>query len=190
MPAAVSTPQRETILSAALEVLVTRGAAGLTVRNVAEAAGCSTTGVYTYFGGKSGLVDAIFVDGFERFAEELRRGGAVTDLAGFRRMGQRYRRFALDHPTQYLVMFARAVPDHQPSDEAIEVSAASFELLVSAIAGAMPGIDDIDAFAYHVWATIHGYVMLELAGMDPHCSGDTSESYEHGLDLLVAEYRT
>ena len=45
--------------------------AALTVRNVAAAAGCSTTGVYTYFGGKDGLVDAIFVDGFEKFDAAL-----------------------------------------------------------------------------------------------------------------------
>ena len=33
------------------------------MRAVAKGAGCSTTGVYTWFGGKQGLVEAIFVDG-------------------------------------------------------------------------------------------------------------------------------
>ena len=48
-------------------VLQRDGAAALTVRNITAEAGCSTTGIYTYFGGKHGLVEAIFVEGFESF---------------------------------------------------------------------------------------------------------------------------
>ncbi|MEJ7799359.1 MAG: TetR/AcrR family transcriptional regulator, partial [Ilumatobacter sp.] len=64
----VSIPDMRTILlEAALAVLRRDGAAALTVRALTEEAGCSTTGVYTYFGGKHGIVEAIFVDGFESF---------------------------------------------------------------------------------------------------------------------------
>ena len=56
-----------TLVRAALTVLQRDGAAALTVRNITAEAGCSTTGIYTYFGGKQGLVEAIFVEGFESF---------------------------------------------------------------------------------------------------------------------------
>ena len=61
-----------TLVQAALTVLQRDGAAALTVRNITAEAGCSTTGIYTYFGGKNGLVEAIFVEGFESFDAAIR----------------------------------------------------------------------------------------------------------------------
>ena len=91
-------------------------AAALTVRNVASEAGCSTTGIYTYFGGKNGLVEAIFVEGFESFDAATAPFMEVDDLAGGCRA---YREWALANPTQYMVMFGRAVPDFVPSGDTL-----------------------------------------------------------------------
>src|SRR4051812_15889204 len=73
---------RAAILAAALRILQHEGAGALTVRSVASGAGCSTTGVYTWFGGKNGLVEAIFVDGFQRFGAALAHAVAAVDDAG------------------------------------------------------------------------------------------------------------
>ncbi len=89
------------------------GAAALTVRNITAEAGCSTTGVYTYFGGKHGLVEAIFVEGFESFD---RASAPLLEADDLLAAGPRYRRWALANPTQYMVMFGRAVPDFVPSE--------------------------------------------------------------------------
>ena len=67
---------RDRLVAAALEVLQREGAAALTVRNITQLAGCSTTGVYTYFGGKQGLVEAIYLDGFDAFPFD-RNGGRL-----------------------------------------------------------------------------------------------------------------
>ena len=148
----------------------------MTVRSVAKAAGCSTTGVYTWFGGKNGLVDAIFIDGFERF------GRAVNEpsprLAPLKRLNQQaidYREWALRNPTQYAVMFGHAVPDYEPSQEAMVASLATFEPLVDSTAAAIAAGDlegDARDVARHLWASIHGYVSLEVAGMNMR---DTAE---------------
>src|SRR3954453_21336417 len=90
---------RQAIFDAAIAILRRHGAGALTVRSVATAAGCSTTGVYTWFGGKHGLVEAIFVDGFERF------GAALDGAAGATEMAMVYRTWALANPTHYMVMF-------------------------------------------------------------------------------------
>ena len=89
------------------------GAAALTVRNITAEAGCSTTGIYTYFGGKHGLVEAIFVEGFESF--DRARPRRCSRPTTCRRAGRAYREWALANPTQYMVMFGRAVPDFVPS---------------------------------------------------------------------------
>jgi AcrR family transcriptional regulator len=169
-----------TLVRAALTVLQRDGAAALTVRNITAEAGCSTTGVYTYFGGKPGLVEAIFVEGFDSFDRAVKPqllAGQLPDAA------RAYRKWALANPTQYMVMFGRAVPDFVPSADAQARALQSFGDLVDAIARVAPG-DDFAERAYHVFATVHGYVMLELAGMGPPMREDADELYERAIVAL------
>lgn len=172
---------RDELVRAALEVLQRDGAAALTVRNITAEAGCSTTGVYTYFGGKSGIVEAIFVEGFDSFDHAVREGLETGDL---RAAGRAFRRWALDHPTQYMVMFGRAVPDYEPSPAALERALTSFGRLTDGVARARPG-DDADRRAYHLFATVHGYVMLEMAGMASATEDESEALYEAALDSLA-----
>lgn len=155
----VHTPAQQALLDAALALLREEGAAGLTVRNVTARAGCSTSGIYTHFGGKHGLIEAIYLDGFESFDRH------VSDClgAGLQPAGTAYRAWALANPTHYLVMWGRAVPDFEPSQSARERAFQSFQRLVDAFAAA--GSPNAVAAAYHAWATMHGYVMLELVGI-------------------------
>lgn len=174
-----STPER--VLDSAIELLRTQGAAALTVRNVAEGAGCSTTGVYTHFGGKDGLIDAIFVEGFESFDVALDRAG--DDLVS---LCAAYRQWALTHPTHYQVMFAAAVPGFRPSEDALERAGKSYDRLAarvenrSELAGS-----EARAAAFHLWATAHGYVMLELLGMYPPDLGSVDELWAAGIREML-----
>lgn len=177
----VSNPDmRQTLLEAALHVLQTHGAAALTVRNITERAGCSTTGIYTYFGGKNGLVEAIFLDGFQSFDAALTPHYESGNLI---ESGRAYRHWALHNPMHYLVMFGRAVPDFQPSEAAGARAGASFRALVDAVASAGAGSNEPEsiAAAYHLYATVHGYVMLELVGMGPAEADRLDELYENGM---------
>lgn len=173
---------RERLIRAALTVLQRGGAAALTVRNITAEAGCSTTGVYTYFGGKSGLVEAIFVEGFEGFDEAV--GPALID-GDLTAAGIAYRRWALDHPTQYMVMFGRAVPEFEPSPAALARAAASFAQLTGGVATALR-TDHAEDHAYHLFATVHGYVMLEMSGMGPHDDAEAASRYQRALRALIA----
>jgi len=182
-----STPdQRIVILRAAIGIVQREGAAALTVRNVAAAAGCSTTGVYTYFGGKDGLVDAIFVDGFEKFDAALAAAADGLDpMDELYATGEAYRAWALANPTQYQMMFTRAVPDFVATAAAQARALLSFEALVERVARAIDAGDlaehDPVELAMHVWATVHGYVMLELMQMQPPTAPAPSPTYTAGL---------
>lgn len=187
MTAVVSTPepaQRRAILDAALAVLARDGEAGFTVRRVAAEAGCSTTGVYTWFGGKGGLVDAIFVEGFESFDAALAPAYAAGDTA---EVGATYRRWALANPTHFLVMFGRAVPDVRPGEAALARGYESFLALVAHVGDAHPALPAGEAhdWAYHLNAAIHGYVMTELTGMSP-APDRVDELFAAGMRRLVA----
>src|ERR1700741_2206584 len=61
---------RQGMLDAASRLLVEEGAAALTVRKVAEAVNCSTTLLYSIFGGKDGLSNALYLEGFARLKRE------------------------------------------------------------------------------------------------------------------------
>lgn len=172
---------RTALVAAALTVLGRDGPAGLTVRNITHEAGCSTTGVYTHFGGKHGLVEAIFVQGFESFDAATGPSLAANDLLA---AGRAYRNWALAHHTQYMVMFGRAVPDYVPSDAARERGLMSFARLAEAVDRVAPG-DDSTERAFHLFATLHGYVMLEMAGMAGVTDSESEALFERALQTLA-----
>ena len=69
----------------------------------------------------------------------------------------------------YQVMFLRAVPGFEPSDHALEVAARAFDSLVAAVQRAMAAGVIADGSptetAQLIWASIHGWVSLELLGI-------------------------
>src|SRR5207248_521667 len=63
--------QSRAILGAASRILSEEGAGALTVRRIASEAGCSTMGLYSRFGGKDGVVDELYVEGFRELCESM-----------------------------------------------------------------------------------------------------------------------
>ncbi|MEM9842249.1 MAG: TetR family transcriptional regulator, partial [Pseudomonadota bacterium] len=53
------------ILTAASELFAQSGASGLSVRAISNRAGLSTIGIYNHFQGKQGILDALYIEGFE-----------------------------------------------------------------------------------------------------------------------------
>ena len=181
--------QGRRILEAASELLSQEGASALSVRRIATAAGCSTMGLYSRFGGKDGVVDELFAEGFERLTEAM-RGIPRTDdgLADLRGCAECYRDTALANATHYMVMFGGAVPGFQPSDASHLLAHAAFDGLVAKVrrctdAGLLDGrAEDI---AEVLWGSIHGLVMLEVVGINP-VGTDPTVRFARALDILFA----
>src|SRR5260370_26962271 len=83
---------RAAVLDVAGEILAAEGIAGLTMRRLASALGCTTTVLYTMFASKQGLVDAMYREGFERLTARLRAIPRDAPPA------ERLRRSALAYP--------------------------------------------------------------------------------------------
>lgn len=184
-----SDPAR-TIADAALAILARRGIGAVTVRAVANAAGVSTTGIYTYFGGKAGLLDALFGEGFDdlrAFLAETPADGAVEEL---HEAMLRYREWAMTHPTHYQLMFSSRATRYQATDEPGRKARATYDDLVARTTLALASAgrkSDADAVARHLWSSIHGYVMLEIVGQGP--ANENSEAfYREGVDRLIATH--
>jgi AcrR family transcriptional regulator len=176
--------------AAALALLAKGGIGAVTVRDVAKAAGTSTTGIYTYFGGKNGLLDALFVEGFDGFREALAGSSGPDPTAVLRDATIRYRSWALANPTRYMLMFASRAAGYEPGTAAGERSQASFTDHVERVRRALeasgsPG--DPWTVALHAWSALHGYVMLEIAG--PSMQADDPDSFfADGVNRILASH--
>jgi AcrR family transcriptional regulator len=145
------------VLDAASRLLLAEGPQALTMRRVAGAVGCSTTVLYTAFGSKDGLADALFREGFERLRRHLEAVAPGGDpLARLRALADAYRNSALESPSYYGIMFQQAIPVRACMD-----------------AGVLRA-GDPRAVAEVLWAAVHGAVSLELAGHfpDPEVAAD------------------
>ncbi len=163
---------RRTLLDAASALLLGEGPGALTMRRVAGAVGCSTTVLYTMFGGKDGLADALYREGFERLRRRLEAADNDPDPLGrLRGLADAYRDNALAERGYYGVMFQQAIPGFRPSAESLRVAGASLQVLARAVGEAMaaqalaPG--DPQRVAEVLWAAVHGAVSLDLAGHFP-----------------------
>ena len=187
-----SSDVRSALLEAAASLLETEGTDALSVRRIAAEAHVAPMGVYNHFDGKHGVVEALWVDGFDRLRLTLESLGEIEDpgqalLEGFRR----YRDLALAHPMVYRLMFLDGVAGFEPSVEAAWTAAMSFEALVAVVtramdAGAVAAGDPVQ-MAQVVWAAVHGWVSLELDGLI--FLADTRAGAEAMAQLLVAGFR-
>ena len=109
------------LLASAEEILESEGPDGLSVRRIAAAAGVAPMGVYNHFESKFGIVEALYVQGFQRLGDAMAAMAQIDDPAEALLEGARaYRALALAHPMAYQVMFLRAVPGFEPSDPALD----------------------------------------------------------------------
>jgi AcrR family transcriptional regulator len=168
---------RRGLLDAAGRLLTSEGPGALSVRRVAREVNCSTKVIYTMFGGKEGLVEELYLEGFERL------GGALeavphgeNPLAYLGALGRAYRESALANPTHYAVMFGRPIPEFTPSPSSLRRARSTFEVLEEAVSWCMEaGIferGDPEEVANVLWAAVHGVVDLELAGHLPEGEGE------------------
>src|ERR1700744_3926671 len=158
------------LLNSAADILESEGPDGLSVRRIAAAAGVAPMGVYNHFESKFGIIEALYVQGFQRLADAMAAMARTDDPAEALLEGARaYRALALAHPMAYQVMFMRAVPGFEPSDPAITSCTRGFDHLVATVPHAIragviaPGSPT--ETAQMIWASIHGWVSLELLGL-------------------------
>jgi AcrR family transcriptional regulator len=160
------------LLSAARQIFESDGLPGLSVRRVAEAAGCTTMQVYSRYGGKDGLLQALFDEGFEALATAQQAVPASLPPAErVRRLCREYLRIAAERPHHYALMLGAHSGDFQPPVESRERALATLTNLVEAVGHALPQTTDRDQRARevarqilafcHGWATLSATQLLD-----------------------------
>ncbi len=105
---------RTELLRLARELLETKGAAALSIREVARRVGCTHQAPYHYFGSREGLLDALAEVGAAELAGLLTEANADAEVAGgavaVEAVANAYVAFALANPNLYRLMFATETP--------------------------------------------------------------------------------
>jgi AcrR family transcriptional regulator len=175
---------RRTLLDIASQLLERHGPEALTMRRIASEAGCSTSVLYTMFGGKAGIAEALWREGFDRLSAALDATTGDHPLERLGAMGGAYRANALANRSYYAVMFQRPIPGFEPSPEAYEASLMPLRALASTVTDCIrAGVfraEDPEHIARVLWAATHGAVSLELAGYEGAVDA------EHRFDDLCA----
>ena len=159
---------RAAILDAAASLLSDRGLENMSVRAIASRVGSSTKVIYSHFGGKPGIVDALYRDGFEQLAVAVREAangeGSAPERLG--RIAEAYRSFALQSPALYELMFGPRVRDLLPSPQQRNPVLGASQVIADLIrAGQADGTiqrGDVHRQTKFLWSAYHGTVSLEL----------------------------
>ncbi len=182
----------QSLLDAAHKLLAEIGPDALTVRRIATEAGMSTMNVYSRFGGKDGVIDELYADGYRRLIDAIDRVPSNDEIAvELVAVAHAYRSFAIENPTYYGIMLQSAVTGFQPSQASIDLAMGGLNSLVDRIRrGQESGqiiADDHDATecAAWLWATCHGMISLELDGMATDVLAWPS-IFEHGISAAIA----
>jgi AcrR family transcriptional regulator len=174
---------RAELLHAAVQILSEDGPDALQTRKIASAAGTSTMAVYTHFGGMPALIAAVADEGLRQFDAAMTMTPTSDPVADLLATGIAYRRYAIERPHMYRLMFGSTsahginapahdvlsltvaeINDHYPSFAHV-VRGVHRSMLAGRIAAGSPSDDaTVVAVAAQFWASIHGFVMLELAG--------------------------
>lgn len=142
---------RREILDAAWELAEVHGIAGLSLREVARAVGMKAPSLYTYFGSKDGLFDAMFAEGYSQLGEAVtgwisRVDGEKPAVALGETVGQ-WIRFCQASLARYQIMFTRAIPGWQPSEEAYAISVGEYQRMAQALtAFGVTSAEDLDLY--------------------------------------------
>lgn len=160
---------RARLLAAAERLFARDGGAGVSMRKIAEAMGCSATTPYRYFADKDEILASVRAAAFDRFADRLEQAFARpgTALERSNAVGRAYWEFAMREPDAYRLMFDLGQPDDDRYPDLVRAGARARACMTGHVRtlveeGHLGG--DPDLLAHALWASVHGIVVLKLAG--------------------------
>lgn len=143
---------KDEIVAAAWDLVREEGLAGLSLRDLGARVGMRAQSIYSYFGSKHEIYDAMFHEGYLTFAaamaEVLQADGGIPDgtaerLAMIRREAHHFFHFCTSDPVRYQLLFQRTIPQFVPSAESYAVALEVFDTMRDHLA--VCGVTDPEA---------------------------------------------
>jgi AcrR family transcriptional regulator len=143
-----------------------RGPEGFTMRELAAELGVSAMTPYRYFKDKEDILAAVRARAFNRFAESLEAALRVEpQQAGA--VYRAYVAFAFGEPAAYKLMFDLTQPDETLYPDLVKANSRARATMTNYLrlmidAGEFEG--DPELIGHVFWASLHGAIVLKLAG--------------------------
>jgi AcrR family transcriptional regulator len=130
---------------------------------------CSTTVIYSLFGNKDGLANALYLEGFDRLGQALAEvDESLPPVECLEAISRAYRDTSIRNATYYGVMFGGAIPFFTPSADSRRRAWSTLKITIRTVERAMTSGDftngDPVRGARVIWAAMHGVVSLQLSG--------------------------
>lgn len=173
------------LLQAGDAVLRRDGAAGVTVRSVAAEAGVAPMGVYSRFGSKEGLVDALLIRALGEVQRAVAARGEADPVERMRASARRYRQWALEHPAHYQAIFLSGlgVASDDVTAHLMSVLDAGCANIEHAMARGALRAGDPAEIVSRFWCATHGAITFELHGLV--VTDDADKNFEAVLDMVI-----
>ncbi|MEO0438725.1 MAG: TetR/AcrR family transcriptional regulator [Pseudomonadota bacterium] len=159
---------RRLILEKAAKTLVKTGGDRLTVRQLAADAKTSTQSIYTLFGGKEGIVVALFEEGWKRLIDELEQIPVTTEpLEDLLHIGYCYVRFARKNQHFYELMLGKGVAGVSVPDREVSHAEPWLKITRDAVQRAIDAkllSGSPELIGRQLWIAAHGHVDLSNHG--------------------------
>lgn len=150
---------KNALLAAARDLIESVGAAGLSLRQVAERARLSRQAPYNHFADKEALLAELVREGFCQLGTAVSLAGSSPTRDDLARVAEAYIGFAQTTPALFRLMFSRELIDLAKFPDASAAAAAAFGQMVAIVARyAAP--DQVDELSLAAWSVVHGYSML------------------------------
>jgi len=174
---------RTRLCDVAEKLFAAHGPDGVTMRELADALKVSSMTPYRYFKDKDAILAAVRTRAFNRFAAAME---TASDTAK-PQSGNAYLDFALANPAAYRLMFDVSQPTFAAYPDLVKAMdrarlTMGDGLRALAAAGRFKG--DVELAAYVFWSSVHGAVMLELAGLLEGCNLDARKIAQPAIEAL------
>lgn len=161
---------RRAIMDETRKSLLESGFAGLSMRKIAQAVGCTATSIYLYFENKDALVHALIEEGMELLYAQLQESIRDVDCPQerTRRMCKSYLDFGLQNPEYYEIMFTLHPPmENRFPAEKYRRARRNLDLFAEGLAASQTPSEipseHLKTAVTLIWASLHGVVALLLA---------------------------
>jgi AcrR family transcriptional regulator len=199
------------VKAVARRLMQVHGAAGISIRAIAREMDLTPPAIYRYYPSLADLITALIVEAYEALAQAVAQAiqpqhSPVEQLRAF---SHYYRHWALNHPTDFQLIYGTPIPGYQaPGDITIPAAARSYGHLLVILQQAdqtrqlrpqtlPPGVavyleslqrqgyaefsQQVLYIAPMLWATLHGLVTLELSHHLPSVVGNSDSFYNAAL---------